>query len=345
MSHIELTTSGGEDTVEARDLLASDEYTDAFTRYLKYGYGEMSNGEQSMLRQGGPENRALGTVVGAEGGYLVPEGFVNSIREALLGFGGLRSAPVGHIVTDSGNDLPWPNADDSGNSGELVSENAAVSEQDLAFGQTVLNAWLWSSKLVRVPFALMEDSNFDLASFLGSALGNRIGRAQAPFLISGTGASQPEGIITGTLVGKTAASQTVFTYGELVDLEDSIDPAYQDQGSYVVSRGALKVLRQLEDANNLPLWSPGIAVGDVAPTINGFPYVVDLQMDAMGASNKPVLFGDLSGYVIRDVGSVRVQRLDERYAEFGQVAFLAWARMDSRSIAPDDAYAVLQMAA
>ncbi|KKM02260.1 hypothetical protein LCGC14_1786290, partial [marine sediment metagenome] len=48
----------------------------------------------------------------------------------------------------------------------------------------------------------------------------------------------------------------------------------------------------------------------------------------MAANAKSVLFGDFKKYLIRDVKGITVLRLAERYAEFLQVAFLAFLRTD-----------------
>jgi HK97 family phage major capsid protein len=43
-----------------------------------------------------------------------------------------------------------------------------------------------------------------------------------------------------------------------------------------------------------------------------------------------VLFGDFSYYVIRDVNGIAFQRLNELYAENGQVGFRAYHRTDGK---------------
>jgi len=48
----------------------------------------------------------------------------------------------------------------------------------------------------------------------------------------------------------------------------------------------------------------------------------------MAANAKSILFGDLSKYQIREVTDVVMLRLNERYAEAHQVAFLAFQRSD-----------------
>jgi HK97 family phage major capsid protein len=49
----------------------------------------------------------------------------------------------------------------------------------------------------------------------------------------------------------------------------------------------------------------------------------------MAADAKSVLFGDFSKFVIRDVRGFTLVRLDERYADYHQVGFLAFLRTDS----------------
>jgi len=76
----------------------------------------------------------------------------------------------------------------------------------------------------------------------------------------------------------------------------------------------------------------GVSVGSNPDTVNGYPYVINNDMAVMAANAKSVLFGDFSNYMIRDVLGVEVIRLVERYAEFNQVAFIAWARSDGALI-------------
>ena len=49
----------------------------------------------------------------------------------------------------------------------------------------------------------------------------------------------------------------------------------------------------------------------------------------MAVNAKVMTFGDHSGYTIRRVSGVGIKRLEERYAEYAQVAFLGFNRMDA----------------
>src|SRR5690606_8383467 len=92
----------------------------------------------------------------------------------------------------------------------------------------------------------------------------------------------------------------------------------------------LKILKKIKvpqfsgDTNGQPLWRAGMAAGE-PDTIDGDPYTVNQQMPS-GTGTKAIIYGDLSQYIIRDVRDITLVRLDERYAELGVVAFLAFSR-------------------
>jgi HK97 family phage major capsid protein len=87
-------------------------------------------------------------------------------------------------------------------------------------------------------------------------------------------------------------------------------------------------LRLLKDGNGRYLWVDSVQQGK-PDTILGYPVTTNNDMASTTASGtKSVLFGTLSKYMIRDVGTVRVKRLVERYADNDQEAFVAFMRFD-----------------
>ncbi len=176
-------------------------------------------------RAGGSNAQATGLLT--EGGYTVPEGFVNNLEIALKQYGGIRD--VADVMrTMSGNDLPWPTVNDTTVKGSILGENVAITASDTTFGAVVFHAYKYTSGLVLVPVELMEDSAFNLADTLGNLLGIRIGRIQADHFTTGTGAAQPTGIITGATSGVTAASSSAIAADDLYTLKHSVDPAYRN---------------------------------------------------------------------------------------------------------------------
>lgn len=310
------------------------EYRQAFNAMLRRGVGRLSADQQSVLERGFGEidTRALSSVTDAAGGYTVPDEFSNSLVETMKAYGGLLGI-VDVLTTASGTDLLWPTNDDTANEGAILDENTQISEQDVAFGQGKLKAYTYTSKLIRVPLQLLQDSAIDIEAFLARRIGERIGRAVAGHIATGAGTTQPVGVANATVgfgVGVTGATgnTTTVTYDSLVDLEHSVDPAYRGSAQYAMNDLTLAAIRKLKDSQNRPLWVPSVA-GGVPSTINGRPYTIDNKLPAPAANAKSILFGDFkTGYIARRVSGAQVLRLSERYADFLQVGFFGFARWD-----------------
>ncbi|MFG2056683.1 phage major capsid protein [Micromonospora sp. NPDC048930] len=318
---------GGEQTE------ADVRYAAAFRRYLTYGMSRLDSEDRDLLMGAHVEldTRAQTSASDVAGGFLVPDSFWDRMTEVMKAFGGI-AAYAETITTGTGADLPWVTLDDTGNEGEFLGENDDVTEgPDLKFGGRKLKAHIVSSRMVKWPFALLQDAAVDVDGLMSRKLGERIGRRTARAWITGTGVEQPEGLLTNAVVGKTGAAGqvTAVTYDDLVDLEHSVDPAYRNSNSrYVFHDQTLKVLRKLKDADQRPLWIPVPAAGMPA-TINGRPYAIDNSMPVPAANAQSIVYGDIrSAYVIRIVKGITLMRLNERYAEKLQAAFLSFARTD-----------------
>ncbi|MEU3346412.1 phage major capsid protein [Streptomyces sp. NPDC006700] len=304
-------------------------YGEAFGIYLRGGMDRLTPDQRNLMMDHQVDMRAMGAGIDTAGGFTVPDEFRNLMTETMKAFGGLLGlADV--ITTSTGADLKWPTNDDTANEGELLGENQPAGEQDLELGGKTLKAHIFSSKQVKLSMALLQDSAFDLETWVPKKLGERIGRRAARAFTTGNGVNQPQGLTVGAVVGKVGANgqTTSITYDDMIDLEHSVDSAYRANARYLLHDLSLKVIRKLKDSQQRPLWVPIPAPGFPA-TINGFPYDLDNSMPEPGAGNKTIAFGDFkAGYVIRQVQAVQTLRLVERYAEYLQVAFLGFARMD-----------------
>ena len=272
--------------------------------------------------------RAQGTQVGSEGGHLIPEDFVTQLEVALLAYGGMRQVAT-IMRTASGNPLPWPTVNDTTNKGALIAENTGVGEQDVAFGQVVFNAYKYTSKMIKVPVELLEDSAIDLVSYLAEAIGTRIARITNEHFTTADGDSKPEGIVTGAAEGKDAASSTEIDPDEILDLIHSIDPAYRNQpgAGFMMNDAIIKAVRKLKQENQY-VWQPGLQAG-VPDRLFDYPVTMNQDMaSTIEQDAKTMIFGLLSKYKIRDVSGFRLRRLQERYAESDQEAFVAFSRHD-----------------
>lgn len=317
---------------EVRD--DQEAYDKAFRDYMRFGMEGVGPQYRSILSRGHSQvdTRAQsvtgGSPVGLYGGYTVATEFLRELERALLAFGGMLN--LGRtIVTATGGDLQIPYSDDTSNVGAILGENQPITEQDVPFGQLTLGDYKYTSKLIRVSWELMQDSAFNMESFVAEVAGERLGRILNTHLTTGNGTSQPQGVVTGSVAGVTGSASTGITYNDLVDLQHSVDPAYRANARFMFNDSTLKVLRKLKDSNGLPLWQPDMA-GGIAGSILGQPYVINQDMASIALSAKSVLYGDFSYYLIRRISDFKLIRLNERYADNLQTGFFIFARYDAK---------------
>ena len=320
-------------------------YQKAFLNYLRVGYNNLPENERKVMQSVKRAYQNVGT--GSEGGYLVPEGFIADIQKSLLKFGGVRESGARIIRTASGNDIPYPNINDTANSAAILGESsAALTSPDLVFGSTTLKSWMYVTSVIRASYQLLNDSAIDVRTLVIDALAERIARGTNAGFTTGNGTTAPEGVVTGSGAGVTSAAEGAITSSEIVDLEHSVDAAYRPNAKFMMHDSILKKVKQLvlSDAANTPIWQPGIMNYGMPSTILGYQYVVNNDMaSSLVADAKVMLFGDFSSYIIRDVQDFSVLNLKERYAEYLQEGFIGFSRHDGRYVSSDDTVKRLTM--
>jgi len=269
---------------------------------------------------------AQSTTSGA-GGYTIPQGFLAELEKKLLYYNNLRS--VSRVIrTDTGNPLPFPVTDDTGNPATVGAENTAPSETAMTFTQVLLGSYRYES-LVLTSNELLRDSGLDLASEIGGMLGERIGRKETTDFTTGNGTTAPEGVVTGSSAGVTGATTTTITLANIMGLIGSLDYAYQQGASFMMHQAIWNTILQLADSQSRPLFLD--LLNGNAPKLLGYPVVINNAMaSSIAASAKTILFGDFSKHMIRDIGDIEIIRLNERYADKYQTGFLAINRCDAK---------------
>lgn len=282
------------------------------------------------------ELRAQSVGTAAAGGFLVPDGFRMKMVDRMKDFGGLANV-VESITTASGNPMEWPTLDDTANLGAIVAENGApAAGADLTFGTKTLGAFKYMSVgagglPLKVSVELLQDSAFDVESLVARKLGERIARAQAPHLVSGTGTGQPLGIAVG---GPSVAVPTGMTYTRLLAVVHAVDPAYRTNASWAFNDATLQAIRGVVDADGRPILTDSNMASSLGgSTLLGYPVTIDQAFPTYNpalTATRAGVFGDLrEGYVIRRVRDLQLVVDPYSSAINGQVQFTAWARMDA----------------
>ena len=338
-----------EEDAEKRNARA---YREAFREYLTVqNQGMLSPETWQTLRRGGnalgaaematlrtllrPEQiRAMGISSQTGGGFWVPPEDFAEIQQAMLFYGGMREVAES-IDTDGGGDLPWPQYDDTGNTGRLLTEGATATQTDIAVGVRMLKAHMYSSDEVLVSLQLLQDAPELGERMINQALGERIGRITNTHFTSYDAANGPQGLIRGTTLGVTAAATGAVTADELRTLKYAVNRAYRDApgARYMMHDQTLRDILGLKDGNGNYIFIDSPRDGG-EPTVWGKPNTINNDMPTMATGNIAVVYGDLKRYKIRNVKGFTLMRLDERYAPSYQVSFLGFSRHDGAYINP-----------
>lgn len=306
-----------------------EQYARAFGAYLRNSVSDLSIEDRGALQRGFVDQRALGVGTSTAGGYTVPPGFRETLIQTMKTYGGMLQ--VSEVIhTNTGANLQWPTNDDTGNVGAILAENTQMAQQDVTLGTNSIDAYMYTSKLVLVSFQLLQDSAFNLESWLQTRLAERVGRILNAHFTTGTGTSQPDGIVTNVTVGKVCATGQTSTvlYTDLVDLIDSLDPAYQGNAQFMLSQSSRKAIRKLTDNQGHPLWQPSLLAG-VPDQLLGYGYTVNQDLPTPAANSKSILFGDFAqAYLIRLVTDFAIIRFSERFADYLQTGFAGYQRAD-----------------
>ncbi len=325
-----ITGKPGQPNPEDKTGRASDEYKRAFWNAMRSktaGY-EVLN--------------ALQVGTDSEGGYLVPDEFERTLVEALQEENIFRT--MAKIIQTASGDRKIPVVASKGTA-SWVDEEGAIQESDDAFGQVSIGAYKLAT-MIKVSEELLNDSIFNLESYIAREFARRIGAKEEESFFIGNGTGKPTGIFNatgGAELGVTAASATAITVDEIMDLFYSLKSPYRKNAVFVMNDSTVKAIRKLKDGNGQYLWQPSISAGQ-PDTILNRPVKTSAYVPAIAAGAKTIAFGDFGYYWIADRQGRSFQRLNELYAATGQVGFKATQRVDGKLIL-SEAIKVLKMKA
>ena len=277
----------------------------------------------------------------SEGGYLVPDEFESTLIEALTEENTFRALAT--VIKTSNGDRKIPLVSATGEAA-WIEEEALITDSDDAFGQMSLGAHKLAT-MIKVSEELLNDSAFNLESFISRQFAKRIGSKEETAFIGGDGSSKPTGILNatgGAQTGVTTAG-TAPTADEIIDLYYSLKKPYRKNATWLMNDSTVKVVRKLKDSTGNYLWQPSL-VGGTPDKILDCRLVTSAAMPAIEAGAKAVALGDLSYYWIADRQNRIFKRLNELYAANGQIGFMATQRVDGRLTLPE-AVKVLQLKA
>jgi HK97 family phage major capsid protein len=294
-----------------------DGQPDTGSELRKFFAGGMGRSYEVPRPKNSLEFRVLSKLTAAAGLNTVPTSFYDRLIAHLIEVSGVLQAQPTVLNTASGESLQIPKTT-AHSSAAIVTEGGTIATSEPTFGQVTLSSFKYGD-LMQVSRELVTDTGVDLEGYLAMQVGRALGNVLGGHLITGTGTTQPRGVVTDATSGVTFATVAggAAVIGapiadNLIDLMFSVIAPYRASASaYWVMRDAtLAAVRKLKDTTGQYLWQPSLQLG-VPDMLLGKPVVTDPFVAAIGSAAKSIIFGDFSQYFVRFVGSLRFERSDD----------------------------------
>jgi HK97 family phage major capsid protein len=314
-------------------------YGPAFEAYIRKGLSNLGPQDYKTLAEG----------VDSAGGYLVPEDLHLELIRKIATMATVRanarviqtsrdiaSWPKLHYTTDdeytSGVRLTW--------TGEAPASATTHRVTEPVFGRYAIPV---HTAMASLPLTndLLEDAAFDVTSLGSDLLAEAFTLGENDAFWNGSGITRPMGVLTqvdgdGPASVKSGTASTLLADG-LIDLAYALPSQYDRNSKFYFNKQTEKIIRKLKDSDGNYLW-PIVAqagnLGGAPRELLTYPTVRDEFLPNVAANAFPIVFGDMSSYLVVDRVGLSIQRLSELYAETNITLLLARKRVGGQLVQP-----------
>ncbi len=289
--------------LEGGSPVATDEYRDAFSAYVKRG-----------------EEKALSIGTPADGGYVVPQEVETEISRLMTGLSPIRAIAGVRTVSTSVFRKP---VTVTGPAAGWVAETASRPQtnsqilDEIAFPTAELYAMPAATQ------AFLDDAAVDVGQWIADEVNAAFAAQETTAFVTGNGTNKPKGFLAATKVANASWEWNKLGYvttgvdggfpasaesDVLIDLVYALKAGYRQNATWVMNRKSQAAIRKLKDADDNYIWQPA-ATRDGSATLMGFPLVEAEDMPDIAADAFPIAFGDFRrGYLVVDRQGVNVLR-------------------------------------
>ena len=282
----------------------------AFDAYLR-------TGDDDGLRGLELEGKAMSTAVAGDGGYLIDPVTSETVKSVLDSTASIRA--IASVVTVEA--TSYDVLIDQGETGAGWADETTTSSETGTPSIDRISVKLHElSAMPKASQRLLDDSAFDIETWLAGRIADKFSRAEAAAFVAGDGIDKPTGFLS-----HPAVDNDVWVWGNLgyvpsgvdggigdgdaiIDLVYALGAEYRARASFVMNSKTAGALRKLKDGDGRHLWSDGLAAAEPARLL-GYPVLIAEDMPDIGSGTDAIAFGDFSaGYTIAERPDLRVLR-------------------------------------
>lgn len=270
------------------------------------------------------ETRATNLAVG-DNGAVIPKTIAQKIIKKVYDI-----SPIYQLATryNIKGDLTIPYYDESSSAitTAYATEFTDLESSSGKFLNIELKGYL-AGALTKVSKSLLNNSNFDLISFVITAMAESIARFIEKELLKGSPSK-----ITGLSTVKqkvTAASATAVTADELIDVQEMVPDVYQAGAIWIMNKSTRSAIRKLKDNDGNYLLNKDVSA-KWGYTLLGKDVYTSENMDAIASEKTSIYYGDMSGLAVKLSEDINIEVLREKYATQHAIGVVGWVELDSK---------------
>ena len=302
--------------------------------------GFLRHGRESELK-----SMSIGSP--SDGGYTVPREIDVEIQRQLLKLSPIRG--IAHVVqvgTSGYRKLVSLGTVASGWVGETDvrpdTQASKFAEIAPVFGELYANP--------AASQAMLDDSMFDVETWLATEIAREFGRAEGAAFVNGTGANVPQGFLAGPTstaidgtrafgslqylaTGNATGLDPTSPDSKLIDLVHAVKPGHRQGAVWVMNSTTLAAIRKIKTAVGEFLWQASLVDG-TPDKLLGYPVIEAADMPDIGPGAFPIAFGNFqNGYLIAERPSTAILR--DPYTSKPFVRFYATRRIGGQVLDSD----------
>jgi len=299
--------------------------TDTFVKWLK------SPSDDMFWKTASPDEvKAMQEDTDAEGGFFVPEQFINQVIHD-TGVPGSQLRPLCTVIRVASKDGYIPTMASA--TWAAIAEEAAFGESTPVVGQVNFSIEK-SGGLVKVSRELLDDSAINLPALLTQIFQESAGQFEDVGIISGNNTTQYAGIMSDSAVAfYTMAAATSVIGADLIGTYYALNAQHRANASWVMKSTIAALI------NSIAITAAGVhsipsLTAAPADFILGKRNVLTDVTSGLGgnitSTEKIAIFGDFRQYYIFDRVGFTIRRNDDLYMANDQVGFFATRRGDGQ---------------
>lgn len=286
---------------------------------------ERSFVEYIKAKTNNTEVRAEANLTAGANGAVIPSSIANKIIDLIQSICPVYSMADRYTVKGK---LSIPYYDETTSAIEVAyaTEFAELESTSGKFLSIELDGFL-AGALTKISKSLINNSKFDLVSYIVSKLAHAFSRWIEKQLLVGT-SGKIEGL-SGIKNIITAASANAITADELIDVQEAVIDEYQANAIWIMSRKTRAAIRKLKDGDGTYLLQKD-ATSKWGYSLFGKPVYTSDNMPEIETGKTAIYYGDMSGLAVKVSEDLSIEVLREKFATQHAVGVLGYVEIDAK---------------